>query len=112
VLNAITTPEEPTMQTVESIAIRRATQSDRPVVERLATLDSAPAPSSGEVLIAYVGDEPQAAVDVATGAAVADPFRPTAHVVELLKVRAATMRDRPSSYGRTGLRERLAYRAA
>lgn len=50
---------------------------------------STPQPTpSGDVLIAEVSPEPRAAIEVATGAAIADPFRPTAQLVELLAVRA------------------------
>jgi hypothetical protein len=94
---------------VESISIRRATAADRPLLERLAALDSAPVPS-GDVLIAEVGDEPRAALEIATGSAVADPFRHTAHLVELLAVRAARLRD--GRVPRRRLRLRSAYRTA
>jgi hypothetical protein len=94
------------------IAIRRARDADRVVLERLAALDSAPVPA-GEVLIAEVGDEPQAAIEVATGATVADPFRLTGDLVELLALRAAGRRDAPSPRRRLALRRRRpAYRAA
>jgi hypothetical protein len=92
---------------MSTIAIRRATHSDRTVIERLAALDSSPAPS-GEILIAEVGAEPQAAIEIATGATVADPFRPTAHVVELLGLRATLLRGG----ARTRRRPHLAFRAA
>ncbi|HYY20699.1 MAG TPA: hypothetical protein VE780_02370 [Thermoleophilaceae bacterium] len=36
--------------------------------------------------------EPRAAIEVATGAAIGDPFRPTAQLVELLAVRAGQLR--------------------
>jgi hypothetical protein len=91
---------------MSTIAIRRATDSDRPVIERLAALDSAPT-LTGEILIAEVGDEPQAAIEIASGAAIADPFRPTAHLVELLDVRAALLRKRAGARRRP----RLAFRA-
>ena len=81
------TREDTHMHATESIAIRRATNADRVTVERLAALDSAETPS-GEILIAEVGDEPQAAIQVATGATIADPFRRTADLVELLRLRA------------------------
>jgi hypothetical protein len=90
------------------IAIRRATESDRPTLHRLAALDSSRTPS-GEVLIAEVDGEPQAAIEIAGGAVVADPFRPTAHVVELLGLRAARMRRPAESRLRLRLR---AYRTA
>jgi len=73
------------------IAIRRATAADAPVLERLAALDSAAVPA-GDVLIADAGGEPQAAVGIASGAVVADPFRPTADLVAVLRLRAATLR--------------------
>ena len=41
------------------------------------------------MLLAVVGSEPVAALAVETGAVVADPFRPTADVVELLRRAAA-----------------------
>jgi hypothetical protein len=41
------------------------------------------------VLLAVVGSEPVAAIGVKTGAVVADPFRPTADVVAVLRQAAA-----------------------
>jgi hypothetical protein len=97
----------------ESISVRRATHGDSEVLEMLAALDGAPVPS-GDVLIAEVGDEPQAAVEIATGVTVADPFRKTAHVVELLSRRAAHLRPETDFSGRLRLRlrSRSAYRTA
>jgi hypothetical protein len=96
-----------------SIAIRCATEADRITVENLAALNGA-RPLSGDLLIAEVCDQPRAAIHVASGVAVADPFRPTADVVELLRLRASRLRDPIGSVGRPGLRARLrsAYRAA
>ena len=104
-------PEETAVFTAHSIAVRRATDSDRDVLERLAALDDAPVPS-GDVLIASVDDEPQAAIAVASGVSVADPFRPTADLVELLELRAARLRGRSDE--RRGLLRALrsAYRTA
>jgi hypothetical protein len=103
--------EEIDMHTTQSIAIRRATPDDQVALERLAALDSAPAPS-GEVLIAEVGDEPQAAMEVATGTTIADPFRPTADLVELLTLRAVRLRGATPPRRRLRLRPRSAYRTA
>jgi hypothetical protein len=89
----------------ENISIRRATEADRPRLERLAALDSARVPP-GEVLIAAVGDEPRAAIAIATRATIADPFRPTAHLTELLSLRASRLR------GRSPFRRRLHWRSA
>jgi hypothetical protein len=54
----------------------------------LAQLDSS-RPPSGRVLLAVVGTEPVAALGVETGVVVADPFRPTADVVAVLRRAAA-----------------------
>ena len=76
----------------ESIAIRCATEADRASLQRLATLDSVAA-RPGEMLIAEVGDEAVAAIHVASGETIADPFRPTVELVELLRLRAERLRD-------------------
>ena len=101
----------PTTGVAEAVGIRLATGSDRPALERLAALDSA-APLTGHVLIAEVNGEPQAAIDTATGATTADPFRPTAQAVGLLRTRAAQMHQRPAIGQRLPLLKRVAYRVA
>jgi hypothetical protein len=70
-----------------AISIRRARQHDRRAIERLAALDSAAAPR-GEVLLAEVDGQPWAALSVDDGHAVADPFRRSGSIVELLRARA------------------------
>jgi len=99
------------MGIVKSISIRRATETDRGALERLAALDSAPIPS-GEILIAEVDGEPQAAIEIAGGTTVADPFRPTAELIELLGLRAARLREGAPSPRRLRLPWRSAYRTA
>ena len=59
--------------------------------------------------IAEVREQVLGAIEVASGAMIADPFRPTAELVELLGVRAARLRASPR---RLRLRPRWAYRAA
>jgi hypothetical protein len=71
----------------EPITIRHSTSRDRVRVEELAELDGRPAPE-GDALVAEVDGKLWAAVGVDDGAAVADPFLPTADVVWLLQVRA------------------------
>lgn len=71
----------------EAVVIRSATASDAPALERLADLDSARVPS-GAVLIAELRGQPVAAVPLDGGIAIADPFVPSAHLVELLRLRA------------------------
>jgi hypothetical protein len=74
-----------------TVVIRAARGSDGPALRRLAELDSRPVPA-GEVLVAESDDEVVAALSVDTGARVADPFRHTADVVDLLAYRARTLR--------------------
>ena len=56
----------------------------------LAQLDSA-RPLTGTALVAEVDGAAVAAVELESGRAVADPFRPTAKVLELLRMRAAQL---------------------
>ena len=77
--------------TNSTLTIRRASGSDGVALHRLAALDSSSAPR-GDVLVAEVGAELWAAVEVESGAAVADPFRPSGDLVELLRFRADAIR--------------------
>jgi hypothetical protein len=76
------------MSTSSTIAMRTATGSDDRIVRKLAALDSASAPQ-GPVVIALVDGRPVAAASLTDGRVVADPFEPTAEVVELLQARVA-----------------------
>lgn len=75
------------MTSVPSVLVRHAHASDAPALARLAALDSAAAPA-GDVLLAESGGQLRAAVSVETGAVIADPFAPTAELVELLRFAA------------------------
>jgi hypothetical protein len=70
-----------------TLTIRQADAHDGYAIHRLAAMDSAHAPS-GEVIVAEVGGELWAAVEVDTGAAIADPFRPSGELVDLLRFHA------------------------
>ena len=70
-----------------SITIRPATAEDTEALARLAALDERPLPS-GDVLLAFVDGELRAAFAAPSAHAVADPFEPTADVVELLRLRS------------------------
>jgi hypothetical protein len=74
-----------------TVVIRAARGSDGPALRRLAALDSADLPA-GELLIAEADDHVVAAMSLETGAKVADPFRRTAEVVDLLAFRAKRLR--------------------
>ena len=67
--------------------IRPAGPSDTPTVRRLANLDSQPE-LTGPTLIAEVGNEPWAAVELRSGRTVADPFRPSAEIAAFARARA------------------------
>ena len=71
--------------------IRPAGASDAEQLRRLAQLDSQPA-LAGPALIAEVGREPWAAVELRSGRVVADPFRPSSHMAEATLARAVSVR--------------------
>ena len=73
--------------TDKTLTIRPADPTDLAGLNRLAALDSA-SPPTGEVLVAEVGGELWAAVELDSGTAIADPFRPSGELVELLRVHA------------------------
>lgn len=73
--------------TENALTIRPADLTDSTALNRLAALDSA-SPPTGDVLVAEVGGELWAAVEVDSGAAIADPFRPSADLVDLLRLHA------------------------
>jgi hypothetical protein len=74
-----------------TVVIRAARGSDGPALRRLAELDSHDF-LTGDVLLAETDDEVVAALSVDTGETVADPFRRTADVVDLLEYRARGLR--------------------
>jgi hypothetical protein len=82
-----------------ALTIRRADLADLAALDRLAALDSAPAPT-GDVLVAEVGGELWAALDLSSGAVIADPFRRSGELVELLRVHARAPRRSRHSLGR------------
>ena len=71
----------------EQITITHSTDADIPSVRDLADLDGR-RPPHGPALLAYVDGELRAAVGLLDGRSVADPFRRTAHIVELLRLQA------------------------
>jgi hypothetical protein len=75
------------MADFESILVRPATHADADELARLAEIDSTE-PPSGRVLLGLVGGELLAALALPSGRAIADPFRPTARLVELLRYAA------------------------
>jgi hypothetical protein len=84
---------------MQNLTIRRATAADELSVRRLAALDSA-FPPTGNVLLAEMGDELWAALSVDSGHAVADPFRPSGELVDLLRFRAERLAADTAARGR------------
>jgi hypothetical protein len=86
-----------------AFTIRLATEEDTEALRRLAEVDSQPE-LAGRILIAEDDDVPVAALSVAEGRAVADPFRRTGVALTMLRMRASAL----TSYDRTpSLRERI-----
>ena len=76
---------------ISANSIRYATDQDTQTLERLAELDSQPS-LSGPVLIADLGGIPAAALCIADGRVIADPFQGTDHLVANLRMRAGAIR--------------------
>ena len=94
------------MPTSTTISIRPAFPDDSEAIMRLAALDSAPVPRS-PLLLAEQDGELRAALSVADGRAIADPFALTANMVALLRLHASS-RDavRPAAASTQGRRRR------
>jgi hypothetical protein len=75
------------MSSTAPLALRPAGPGDEDALRELAGLDSA-RPLTGPALVADAGGRLVAAVSLADGRAVADPFLPSADAVALLRLRA------------------------
>jgi hypothetical protein len=73
------------------VRIRYARADDEAALTRLAGLDDAAVPAA-PVLVAEVDGEPWAARSLSNSAVIADPFKPTRQLVELLAIRADQLR--------------------
>jgi hypothetical protein len=73
---------------LSTITIRPASPTDALALKRLAALDSARLPK-GDLIVAESEGTLVAALSPEYGAVVADPFTPTAAIVELLRLAAA-----------------------
>ena len=70
------------------LKVRTATDDDAPSLLRLARLDSKGRPPYGTILVGEDGGVIVAAMSVEDGATIADPFRLTAPIVAMLRLRA------------------------
>jgi hypothetical protein len=81
-------PFPPISPRLDGVLLRRARADDHHDLVRLAELDDA-RPLTGPALIAEENGAIVAALCLSTGRAVADPFVPSLHLVELLRQHAA-----------------------
>ena len=77
----------------DDIELRLCKPLDDAALERLAELAERPVPH-GRLVVALVAGELVAALPLAGGPALTDPFRPTAHLLRLLELRAEQLRER------------------
>jgi hypothetical protein len=86
-----------------TVSLRRARSADAPALSRLAALADT-RPLRGDVLVADVGGELRAAIALADGRTISDPFRETTELIALLQVRRRHHDDdRPRRPRRIGL---------
>jgi hypothetical protein len=71
---------------MKNVTVRRSTSGDESALARLAALDSA-SPPRGPALIAEADTRMLAALPLGSGRPIADPFEPTAELVQLLELR-------------------------
>jgi hypothetical protein len=70
---------------MQNVTVRHSTPADQTRLARLAALDSA-RPLHGPALVAEADSRLLAALPIGSGRAIADPFEPTAELVELLEL--------------------------
>lgn len=80
----------------DHVSVRPFTEEDIDTVRLLAALDSKQMPT-GAVLVAERSGEVIAAIALDGGDVLADPFKPTADVVALLKLRASQLQRESST---------------
>lgn len=84
-------PEEAEALPEDCLTVRTATARDADSLRLLAALEGVNMPR-GEVLVAQLGGDVVAALPLDGGRAIADPFRPSAELVDVLKLRARQLR--------------------
>ena len=71
----------------QGLTLRLATSADGSALERLADLEQTARPAD-PVLLGEVMQRPVAALSLRDGRVIADPFTPTAELIELMRLRA------------------------
>jgi hypothetical protein len=87
----------------EHIVIREAHPADEHALAVLAVIDGGRRRPEGRVVLAEAGGRLRAAVG-SNGAAISDPFWPSADLVEMLRVRMAAFDHEPAAISRFVLR--------
>jgi hypothetical protein len=77
---------------MEAVTLRLTDAADRSALQRLAELESRWFPPPGPHLVAVTEGRVDAAISLSSGEAIADPFRRTAELCELLRVHAKSRR--------------------
>lgn len=85
-MNQALAPSHSAYRRAPAVTLRWASEADAERLEVLAELDEAAVPPA-PLLLGFVGDELWSAVSLSTGAAIADPFRPSAEVTKLARER-------------------------
>jgi hypothetical protein len=92
---------------MQNITVRRSTSADASALARLAALDSA-RPPRGPALIAEADTRMLAALPLGAGRPIADPFEPTAGLLQLLELRRSQIDEaRRGQFRAHGLRSLL-----
>jgi hypothetical protein len=86
----------------QDLTIRMAGPDDERAVIRLGQRDSG-WPPPAPLMLGFAGDRLLAAISLADGRVIADPFEKTAFVVEMLRARAGQI-EGPAPRGRIGRR--------
>ena len=89
----------PVPSTGEPVALRLCSVHDDAALEQLAVLEGRAVPS-GRLVLAEVNGTIVAALPLDGGAPLADPFRPTAHLLPLLRMRASQLEQATGTRGR------------
>jgi hypothetical protein len=82
----------------DRVTVRRAHYGDEAALADLAALDSTRLPE-GPMLVAEADSRVLAALPLGSGRPIADPFVPSAHLVELLRMRAEQIEHKPARRG-------------
>ena len=86
--------EQASQPSQEAVSLRLCSVGDDEALERLAVLDGRSSPR-GRYVLAEVGGEVIAALPLGGGKPLSDPFRRTAHLLPLLRLRAAQLEAQP-----------------